>query len=205
MKKIWDKIGVFPVTKQRLADQARQIRTNKRLTGIAIEEIRRKLVRKNTKMEVQENDQEIIEHNENKQSHSEEQVVQKILVEQGHENEQQQKTYHICSFPEDDKTLEKKAETKRYNEEEKELLMRVVKEIRYDPERIPSNLRYIDRKKVRTTTVKINKIVSLIKMKQLQKQIQYYLLLAIMLSQKQDDRKQSIKLEKKNFRETEEF
>ena len=83
--------------------------------------------------------------------------------------------------------------------------MRVVKEIRYDPERIPSNLRYIDRKKVRTTTVKINKIVSLIKMKQLQKQIQYYLLLAIMLSQKQDDRKQSIKLEKKNFRETEEF
>ena len=205
MKKIWDKIGVFPVTKQRLADQARQIRTNKRLTGIAIEEIRRKLVRKNTKMEVQENDQEIIEHNENKQSHSEEQVVQKILVEQGHENEQQQKTYHICSFPEDDKTLEKKAETKRYNEEEKELLMRVVKEIRYDPERIPSNLRYIDRKKVRTTTVKINKIVSLIKMKQLQKQIQYYPLLAIMLSQKQDDRKQSIKLKKKNFRETEEF
>ena len=70
--------------------------------------------------------------------------------------------------------------------------MRVVKEIRYDPERIPSNLRYIDRKKVRTTTVKINKIVSLIKMKQLQKQIQYYPLLAIMLSQKQDDRKQSI-------------
>ena len=83
--------------------------------------------------------------------------------------------------------------------------MRVVKEIRYDPEGIPSNLRYIDRKKVRTTTVKINKIVSLIKMKQLQKQIQYYPLLAIMLSQKQDDRKQSIKLEKKNFRETEEF
>ena len=28
MKKIWDKIGVFPVTKQRLADQARQIRTS---------------------------------------------------------------------------------------------------------------------------------------------------------------------------------
>ena len=52
---------------------------------------------------------------------------------------------------------------KRYNEEEKELLMRVVKEIRYDPERIPPNLRYIDRKKVRAATVNINKIVSLIK------------------------------------------
>ena len=41
--------------------------------------------------------------------------------------------------------------------------MRVVKEIRFDPERIPPNLRYIDRKKVRPATVKINKIVSLIK------------------------------------------
>ena len=51
----------------------------------------------------------------------------------------------------------------RYNEEEKELLMRVVKEIRYDPERIPPNLRYTDRKKVRAATAKINKIVSFMK------------------------------------------
>ena len=41
--------------------------------------------------------------------------------------------------------------------------MRVVKDIRYDPERITSSLRYIDREKVRTATVEINKIVSLIK------------------------------------------
>ena len=85
------------------------------------------------------------------------------MVEQGHENEQQQKTYHVCSFPEDDEILVKKAEMERYNEEEKELLMRVAKEIRYDPERIPFNLRYIDRKKVREATVKIKKIESLIK------------------------------------------
>ena len=50
-----------------------------------------------------------------------------------------------------------------YKKEEKELLMRVIKEIIYDSERIPSNLRYIDRKKARAATVKINKIVSLIK------------------------------------------
>ena len=84
------------------------------------------------------------------------------MVEQGHENEQQQ-TFHLCSFPEDDEILVKKAEMERYNEEEKELLMRVAKEIRYDPERIPPNLRYNDRKKVREATVKINKIVSFIK------------------------------------------
>ena len=85
------------------------------------------------------------------------------MVKQGNENEQQQKTYHVCSFQEDDDILVKKAQMERCNEEEKELLMRVAKEIRYDPERIPPNLRYIDRKKVRVATVKINKIVSLIK------------------------------------------
>ena len=41
--------------------------------------------------------------------------------------------------------------------------MIVVKEIRFDPERIPPNLRYIDKKKVRAATVKINEIVYLIK------------------------------------------
>ena len=39
MKKIWDEIGVFPVTEQRLADQARRIRVNKWLTDTDIEEI----------------------------------------------------------------------------------------------------------------------------------------------------------------------
>ena len=63
------------------------------------------------------------------------------MVEQEHENEQQQQTYHVCSFPEDDKILVKKAEMGRHNEEKKELLMRVAKETRYDPERIPPNLR----------------------------------------------------------------
>ena len=119
--------------------------------------------RNNSKIEVQENDQEIIEHNENKQSQSEEQGAQEVLVEERHENEQQKKTYRVSSFPEDDEILVKKANMKSYNKKEKEMLMRVVKEIRYEPEIIPPNLRYIDRKKVRAATVKINKIVSLIK------------------------------------------
>ena len=50
-----------------------------------------------------------------------------------------------------------------YNKEKKELLRGAVKEIRCDPESIPPNLRYTDRKKVRAAIVKINKIVSLIK------------------------------------------
>ena len=66
MKKIWDEIGVFPVAEQRLADQARQIRINTWLKEIKIEEIRRKLERQNSKVEVQDHEQEIIERNVNK-------------------------------------------------------------------------------------------------------------------------------------------
>ena len=46
-KKIWDEIGVFPLTEQRLADQARQIPTKKWFIDTDIEEIRRKLDEKN--------------------------------------------------------------------------------------------------------------------------------------------------------------
>ena len=67
MKEIWKEIEVFPVTEQRLADQARQIRTKNWFTFIEIEEIRRKLERKNRKVEVEENDHESIEHNKNMQ------------------------------------------------------------------------------------------------------------------------------------------
>ena len=75
MKKKWDEIGVFPLTEQGLADQARQIRTSKWLTDIEIEDRRRKLERKKSKVEVQENGQEITEHSENKQDQSEEPVA----------------------------------------------------------------------------------------------------------------------------------
>ena len=90
-------------------------------------------------------------------------VLQKILIEQRYGIEQQQKIYHICLFSEDDEILVKKAEMETYNEEETELLMRVVKEIRYAAGRIPPNLKYIDRKKVKAATVKIIKIEYLIK------------------------------------------
>ena len=163
MKKMWDEIGIFPVTEQRLADQAREIRTNKWLTDIEIEEIERQLGRHDSTVEVQEDEQEIIKRNENEQPQLEEQRAQEVLVEQGHVSKQQQETYRISLFPYNDEILVRKAEMKRCSEEEKELLRRMVKEIRCDPEKIPPILRYIDRKKVRAATANINKIVSLIK------------------------------------------
>ena len=42
MKKIWDEIGVFPVTEQRLTDQVKQIWSSKWLIDTEIEEIDRR-------------------------------------------------------------------------------------------------------------------------------------------------------------------
>ena len=72
MNKIWDEIGVFPVTQPRLTDQAGHIRTKKQVTDIETEKIRRKLERKNSKVEVQKKVYELIEHKENNQSQPEE-------------------------------------------------------------------------------------------------------------------------------------
>ena len=107
--------------------------------------------------------QEIIEHNKNKQCQSEEQALQEILVEQERKSAQQYETYHVSSFKENDKILMRKGEIEIPSQEEKELLMRVVKKIRFDPDNNSSNLRSIDRKKIVAATVKTSEIVSLIK------------------------------------------
>ena len=41
---IWREIGTFVITEQQLVDQARVIRTNKWLTEVEFEEIRRKIL-----------------------------------------------------------------------------------------------------------------------------------------------------------------
>ena len=40
MKQVWDTIGLFPATEQRLADQTRQIRVNRWLIEMEIDKIR---------------------------------------------------------------------------------------------------------------------------------------------------------------------
>ena len=119
------------------------------LPDIEIKEIRKQWKRSNSTVEVQENEEEKIEHKKNQKNHLQEQGVQEVSVEQGNDSEQQQETHHISLFLEDDEILVKKAEMESLSGGEKERLMRVVKKIRRDPERILANLRYIDRKKVR--------------------------------------------------------
>ena len=66
-------------------------------------------------------------------------------------------------FPEDDEIVVGRAEIERYDEEEKKLLRKVLNKIRQNPEKIPPNLRYNDRKKVKATTMKVNKVIALIR------------------------------------------
>ena len=66
-------------------------------------------------------------------------------------------------FPDDDEIMVGRAEIERYDEEEKELLRKVLNEIRQNPEKIPPNLRFNDRKNVKAATMKVNKVMALIR------------------------------------------
>ena len=66
-------------------------------------------------------------------------------------------------FPEEDEIVVGRAEIERYDEEEKELLRKVLNEIRQNSETIPPNLRYNERKKVKAATMKVNKVIAIIR------------------------------------------
>ena len=181
MKKIWDEIGVFPVTGQRLADQARQIRVNKWLTDTEIEEIDRRC-------------RDIIHEEEtgysidNEGSREEEQGAEENGIDQQHVMEIQVDIDQECTgengmgqngeqqevelleerqgngvFLEEGEIVVERAEIERYDEEEKELFRKILNDIRQNPEKIPPNLRYNDRKKVKAATMKVNKVIALIR------------------------------------------
>ena len=181
MKKMWDEIGLFPVTEQRLADQARQIRVNKWLSDTKIEKVDRRC-------------QDIIHEEEtgdspdNEGSREEEQDAQGNGIDQQHVMEIQVNTDQECTaesamgkngeqqevelleeregngvFPEEDEIVVGRAGIERYDEEEKELLRKVLNEITQNSEKIPPNLRYNERKKVKAATMKVNKVIAIIR------------------------------------------
>ena len=181
MKKIWDGIGVFPVTEQRLADQARQIQVNKWLTDTDIEEIDRRcrdII----------HEEETCDSTDNEGSREEKQGAQGNGIDQRYVMEIQvdidqeytgessmgqngrQRELQLLEeiegdgvFPEDDEMVVGRGEIERYDEEEKELLRKVLNEIRQNPEKIPPNLRCNDRKKVKAATIKVKKVIALIR------------------------------------------
>ena len=77
-------------------------------------------------------------------------------------------------FPEDDEIVVGRAEIERYDEEGKELLRKVLNEIRQNPEKIPPNLKYNGRKKVKAATMKVNKVIALFRTESITEQTWCY-------------------------------
>ena len=140
MKKIWDEIGVFPVTEQRLADQARQIRVNKWLTDTEIEEIDRRcrdIIHEEETGDSTDNEGSREEEQGAQGNGIDRQHVMEIQVDVDQECTRESGTGQNCEtqkvelleeregngeFPEDDEIAVGRAEIERYDEEEKELL-----------------------------------------------------------------------------------
>ena len=168
MKQIWDEIGVFSTTEQRLADQARQIRVNKWLTEMEIEEIKRMCQEKNEEevgdlthnVEVQ-GDQALLESEVERRHEmlNQDEPDQDEHQEEGTADEREDNWI----FPRDDETMLMVAEDGNYEEEDKQILQQVLNKIRQNPEKNPPNLRYSDRKKVKSATAKVNKVLPLIR------------------------------------------
>ena len=164
-----------------MADQARQIRVNKWLTDTEIEKTDRRcrdII----------HEEETGDMTDNEGSRGEEQGAQGNGIDRQHVMEIQVDIDQECTgqsgmgqngeqqevelleeregngvFAEDEEIVVGRAEIERYDEEEKELLRKVLNEIRQNPEKIPPNLRYNDRKKVRAATMKVNKVIALIR------------------------------------------
>ena len=157
-----------------MADQARQIRVNKWLTDTEIEEIDRRC--RDIIHEEKTGDS-----TDNEGSREEEQGAQRNGIDRQHVMEIQVDIDQECTgesgtgqngeeqevelleeregngvFPENDEFVVGRAEIERYDEEEKELLRKVLNDIRQNPEKISPNLRYNEGKKIKAATVKVN-------------------------------------------------
>lgn len=90
MKKTLDETGLFFATEQRLPiSRSSETDSDKQVTYRHRNRRNKKAMEKRP-LDVQEDNQEIIKHKKSKQSKSEEQGAQEVLVEQGDESQQQQ-------------------------------------------------------------------------------------------------------------------
>lgn len=149
---------------------------NKWLTDIEIEEIERRCG--------DSHEEETGDSTNNVEGRENEQAAQRNVIERQHVMEIQVNIDQECTwesstrqngeqqeeealeeregtrvFPEDDDSVVRRA----CDEEEKELIRKVLNEIRKKTDKIPPNLRYNDRRKVKAATMKVNKVIALIR------------------------------------------
>lgn len=146
MYNYWREIAIFETSEQRLADQVRAIKTNKGLSYLEIEEIRRNS-EANDNVEIQEGNKRV--------DLSEENSVHRQNIDEGRNIECENTNDIEGRYNEDDVTdlnnidFEVTAEQMRrkgFREEYIEILERIIKRLKCNDK--PPNLRRVDRKKL---------------------------------------------------------
>ena len=151
MKRLWDEKGVFEVSEQRLADQARAIRTNDWLTTVEIEEIKRNVEEEKVDSDNRERLEVDIENNENEGEDR-----------QSQENDANVEEEMIDDINIRDESVSNNTDIEWFSDEDRDILEMILTRMRKEQDDIPPNLRYVDRSKVKATTQKVNQIIQVI-------------------------------------------
>ena len=159
MKHIWDERGIFESSEQRLADQARQIRTNDWLTTVEVEEIKRKI---ETEIEDNGDNDEIdmmIESGGNEMANNDNTNNLEQLEDETSQNDENEIHQESVGLFMQELELTRMVELNEFDDEQKEIVAEMFGYIRENPHKIPPNLRYMDRKKVKSETEKVNSVL----------------------------------------------
>ena len=151
MKRLWDEKGVFEVSEQRLADQARAIRTNDWLTTVEIEEIKRNVEEEKVDSDNRKRLEGDIENNENEGEDR-----------QSQENDANAEEEMIDDINIRDESVSNNTDIEWFSDEDRDILEMILTRMRKEQDDIPPNLRYVDRSKVKAMTQKVNQIIQVV-------------------------------------------
>ena len=150
MHKIWKEEGLFELSEQKLAGQARVIRTNGWLSEIELEEIKREIVKESTE------EGEVVE------------VVGENEIERGIENERsdgevyndetvEQHVEAVNEVPAEN--IEERMRADGLGEEDIAIQRMLQEELTKEVIEDPISLRFYDRKRLKTTTAKVDRLI----------------------------------------------
>ena len=149
MHRHWNEIGLFELSEQKLVGQARVIKTNGWLSEIEIEELKRETEREGS--EHVENISEQIDNESFLAVVEEQPIVDQIIREETNHAQENQVVSHEAII---NRMLEH-----GMTEEDIEIFKMIDNKLRSGDLDKPSNLRFINKKRLKSVASKVNKVV----------------------------------------------
>ena len=152
---LWNDIGVYKISQQRLADQARAIKHNGWLSDVEIEEIKRNIAAEEMRGDSPENEDDVEESEgdeENVIQDGEERPEDVVGEENGPE------MFGAGQY----KTILEKMRAEGCSEDRVAILKMLFDELRKSDPQKPPNLRNTERSNLKKTVAEVNSIISLI-------------------------------------------